>query len=51
MIQHLATIYVNPNKVCDAKYDYNGLTMKTSQTYVEFQMQLLHLVGESQIPA
>ena len=51
MIQHLATIYVNPNKVRDAKYDYNRLTMKTSQTFVDFQTQFLHLAGEAQIPA
>ena len=51
MIQHLATIYENPNKVRDAKYDYNRLTMKTSQTFVEFQTQFLHLAGEAQIPA
>jgi hypothetical protein len=51
MIQHLATIYVNPNRVRDAKYDYNRLTMKTSQTFVEFQTQFLHLAGKAQIPA
>jgi len=51
MVQHLAAIYVNPNKVRDAKYDYNRLTMKTSQSFVEFQTQFLHLAGEAQIPA
>jgi hypothetical protein len=36
MIQHLAAIYVNLNRVRDAKYDYNRLTIRTSQTFIEF---------------
>jgi len=36
MIEHLEAIYVNPNKVRDAQFDYNRLTMKTSQTFVDF---------------
>jgi hypothetical protein len=51
MIQHLAAIYVNPNKVRDARYDYNRLMMKPSQLFIEFQTQFLHLAGEAQIPA
>jgi hypothetical protein len=51
MIQHLAAIYVNPNKVRDARYNYNRLMMKPSQPFVEFQTQFLHLAGEAQIPA
>ena len=51
MILHLAAIYVNPNRVRDAKYDYNRLTMRTGQTFTEFQTQFLHLAGEAQIPA
>jgi hypothetical protein len=51
MIQHLATRYINPNKVRDARYNYNRLTMKAGQTFVEFQTQFLHLAGEAQIPA
>jgi hypothetical protein len=51
MIQYLAAIYVNPNRVRDAKYDYNRLTMRTGQTFTEFQTQFLHLAGEAQIPA
>src|SRR5438045_9036368 len=50
MVQHLATIYVNPNKVRDAKYDYNRLMMRTGQTFAEFQTQFLHLADEAQIP-
>ena len=51
MFEHLEAIYVNPNKVRDAQFDYNRLTMKTTQTFVEFQTQFLHLAGEAQIPA
>ena len=51
MIQHLAAIYVNPNKARDARYDYNRLIMKPSQPFVEFQIQFLHLAGEAQILA
>ena len=29
MLQHLASIYVNPNKVRDAQYDYRRLRMDT----------------------
>src|SRR5438045_6105521 len=50
MVQHLATIYVNPNKVCDAKYDYNHLMMRTGQIFAEFQTQFLDVAGEAQIP-
>jgi hypothetical protein len=28
MIRHLASIYINPNKVRDARYEYNKLVMK-----------------------
>ena len=50
MIQHLATIYVNPNKVRDARYDYNRLIMKSNQSFTEFQTQFLYLAGEGQVP-
>ncbi len=30
MIQHLASIYVNPNKVRDARYSYSRLVMKSN---------------------
>lgn len=50
MIQHLAAIYVNPNNVRDARYDYNRLMMKSNQSFTEFQTQFLHLAGEGQVP-
>jgi hypothetical protein len=36
MIQHLSSIYVNPNKVWDARYDYNRLIMRTGQAFSDF---------------
>jgi hypothetical protein len=50
MIQHLASVYVNPNKVRDARYSYGKLVMRTSQSFAEFQTTFLHLAGEGQVP-
>jgi hypothetical protein len=50
MLQHLASIYVNPNKVRDAQYKYRQLRMETGQTFATFQTTFLHLAGEGQIP-
>jgi hypothetical protein len=49
MIQHLASIYVNPNKARDARYKYNKLLMKSSDLFREFQTTFLYLAGEGQI--
>ena len=50
MFQHLASIYVNPNKVRDAQFEYHRLRMQTDQTFSEFQTIFLHLAGEGQVP-
>src|SRR5258706_6502070 len=50
MIDHLATVYVNPNEVRDSQYEYDRLRMKTTETFSEFQTQFLHLAGKAQIP-
>lgn len=50
MLTHLASIYVNPNAVRDARHDYNALLMKSSQSFPEFQTEFLHLAGQAQIP-
>lgn len=49
MIQHLASIYTNPNAVRDARYEYGKLYMKSGQTFTDFQTAFLHLAGEGQI--
>lgn len=50
MFQHLAAIYVNPNKVRDAQFKYHRLQMQASHTFSEFQTTFLHLAGEGQVP-
>jgi hypothetical protein len=51
MIDYLASIFVNPNQVRDAKWEYDhNCTMKKTQTFAEFHTQFLHLAGEAQIP-
>ena len=49
MLDYLASIYVNPNAVRDARHDYNSLTMKLSQSFAEFQTQFLHLASQAQV--
>jgi len=49
ILQHLASIYVNPNKVRDAQYEYRQLRMEPGQTFATFQTKFLHLAGEGQI--
>ena len=50
MLQHLASIYVNPNKVRDAQYEYRQLRMELGQPFATFQTRFLHLAGEGQVP-
>jgi len=50
MLQHLASIYVNPNKVRDAQYAYRQLRMEREQIFAAFQTKFLHLAGEGQTP-
>lgn len=51
MIEHLASVYTNPNRVRDARHEYNNtLFMKTNQTFAQFQTEFLHLAGEAEIP-
>ena len=45
MLELLATIFVNPNQVRDARYDYNRLMMTAGQSFAEFQTQFLHLAS------
>jgi len=36
MLQYLAAIYINPNKVRDAWYNYNRLIIKLNQPFTKF---------------
>ena len=49
MVTYLASIYVNPNAVRDARHEYNTLAMKSSQSFSEFQTQFLYLAGQAEI--
>ena len=51
MVQLLASVFVNPNLVRDARYDYSRLVMAAGQPFTEFQTQFLHLAGQAQTPA
>jgi hypothetical protein len=50
MVQHLSMIFSNPNRVREARYEYQQLEMGKSQPFYEFKTQFLHLADEAQIP-
>jgi hypothetical protein len=50
MLDHLASVYTNLNRVRDARHDYNALVMRRDQTFAEFQTTFLHLAGEAEVP-
>jgi Zinc knuckle len=50
MLDHLASVYTNPNRVRDARHNYNALVMRRDQTFAEFQTTFLHLAGEAEVP-
>ncbi|PMD26102.1 hypothetical protein NA56DRAFT_336499 [Hyaloscypha hepaticicola] len=50
MLDYLASIYINPNAIREARHDYNSLLMKPSQSFSEFQTQFLYLAGKAQVP-
>ena len=49
MIRHLASIYEDPYKVQNARYDYQALRMKTTEKFTEFQTRFLQLAGQARI--
>jgi hypothetical protein len=50
MIDHLASIYEDPFKVQNARFDYKSLMMKPTETFAEFYTRFLHLSGQGRIP-
>lgn len=40
----------DPFKIQNARLNYKGLTMKTTETFSAFQTRFLHLVGQARIP-
>jgi hypothetical protein len=51
MVQLLASVFINPNLVRDARYNYSRLVMAAGQPFTKFQTQFLHLAGQAQIPS
>jgi Zinc knuckle len=50
MIDHLETYYSNRFKVQNARADYRGLNMKSTETFTVFYTRFSHLAGRAQIP-
>jgi len=50
MIKLLASIYEDPHKVQNARLDYRGLIMKSTETFADFHTRFLHLAGQARIP-
>jgi hypothetical protein len=50
MIDHLETHYSDRFKVQNARADYRGLNMKSTETFTVFYTRFSHLVGRAQIP-
>ena len=50
MIDYLASIMEDPYKVQNARLDYKGLMMKSTETFADFHTRFLHLAGQGKIP-
>ena len=50
MFGHLTTIYRDPNKLQNAKYDFKRLVMKKNDKFHDFLTKFLHLAGEAKVP-
>lgn len=50
MVKYLSSIYEDPHKVQNARLEYRGLMMKTSETFADFHTRFLHLAGQARIP-
>ena len=50
MINCLASVYEDRYKVQNARLDYRSLTMRTTETFAEFNTRFLHLAGQAKIP-
>lgn len=50
MLSHLATIFEDPFRTANARYEYKNLAMKTTERFPAFHTRFLHLAGEARIP-
>jgi hypothetical protein len=48
---HLAEMYEDPEKLQNAKKDFNALTMELCSSFQSFRTKFHHLAGESKLPA
>ena len=51
MIDFLATIYEDPYKVQNARLEYKSLSMKSTETFLDFHTRFLQLAGQAKIPS
>jgi hypothetical protein len=49
MLEHLKTIYGDPNRVINAKYKFRNLFMKTSDRFHDFLSEFLRIAAEAEI--
>ena len=49
IIQHLVSIYIDPNKIQNTKWNYNQLIIKLEQVFSKFQTTFLYLASKAQI--
>lgn len=50
MIDHLASIYEDPYKVRNARYEYKNIRMRANEQFTDFQTRFLQLAGRAHIP-
>ena len=51
MLDHLATIYIDPHEVQNARYEFRRLVIKLSQLFSKFHTKFMYLASVAKIPA
>jgi hypothetical protein len=51
MIDHLASIYVDPHKTSNARLEFRKLNMRPANAFSEFYTKFLHLAGAGKVAA
>ena len=50
ILYHLKTVYYDPNKLQNAKYEFKRLIMKRNDRFYTFLTKFVYLAGEAKIP-
>ncbi len=50
MLDYLKGALIDPNKVREAKWKYDRLSIVSTKTFFKFKTKFLHLVGVVQVP-